>query len=168
MDSQTPHSHPHDQLLPALEKAASRASSSPPQRTDEAQAQASAPIPRRPKVGPPGEGGRGYSLGPSADASWEEGPKGGHSHPASSRPHPLPREPSQEEAGFQGTPGGGFGGCRAQGSGSRILGSDVTQDPGSLCGGSREWARWGLGDLEHPRRPSTAPSKEGHLDSPSL
>lgn len=45
MDSQTPHPHPHDQLLPALEKAASRASSSPPQRTDEAQAQAVHPSP---------------------------------------------------------------------------------------------------------------------------
>lgn len=74
---------------------------------------------------------------------------------------PIPgrvRHPQEEEeACFQGTPGGAEGVWRAQGPGSRIQGSDVIQDwDPSVGAGNGDGGGWG--GLGHPRFSSPAPT----------
>lgn len=75
---------------------------------------------------------------------------------------PIPgrvRRPQEEEeeACFQGTPGGAEGVWRAQGPGSRIQGSDVIQDwDPSVGAGNGDGGGWG--GLGHPRFSSPAPT----------
>ena len=79
--------------------------------------------------------GLGNTTAPPAGASCQEGPP---KRPQSPR---LEAPPSPAACARRRAPGGGLfaGNARwAQGPGSRIQGSDVIQDPGSLCG-SREW-----------------------------
>lgn len=99
--------------------------------------QASAPIPRRLKVGKPRE-----AMGDSAWAHLQGPPVRKDPKEATVNLPPvacaIPRRRRLVSREHQVGLGREGGGRRAQGPGSRIQESDVTQDPGSLCG-SREW-----------------------------
>lgn len=120
-DSQIPHLHSRDRLLLALELAISGAPNTPPQRLGGPPPKPGNPSHAALKRGsdPPsealsfgeeaGEGEGSNDRSPPTGASGEKGPKGGHSHPASTPPHPRPRAPSLGRGRFPGNARWGWG-----------------------------------------------------------